>query len=213
MFKSSKIRNLLTLALSLLGVLVAGISTFAWFQITEQGTNVTKTATVTSGSSGLTINSVTGYKYVYDDLDADTIDYYDGHVTAYGDSTKNMNQGKVTNFDVPSSGLGYYIVGDETFCRNQGFDEKNKWKYAGGLAMVDDPEGTNKAIATNIFLSTGSEFKIRHHYIDGSNTVHDDWCSYSDLNTDENTTSVAKTQNGNFTIKGTADGLAKDQTG
>lgn len=133
-----------------------------------------------SGSADLNIKTVKGYKYAYDETSADEIDYTSGHVTTYGvngATGENIHQGTVSEFDVPEQGLGYYIVGDETWCISQGFSTANAWKYSASVRMDYDTTYYNYAMLTNVFLAEGSHIKLRAHYIGEDSHTHDDWFS------------------------------------
>lgn len=207
-FNKNKMMLFGTLMVSLLGVAVASISTAAWFQINNPGQSVTKNNIVQSGSSGLQIDSITGYKATYDEAGYGITDYTNGHVTPYNYYTRtgatvddhvNLNQGGVTSYDLPNDGIGYYIVGDETWCATHNFNEEDAWKYASSLRMDEDPIYGNLAISKNIYLAAGTQFKIRHHYINNSNYTTDDWLGTLDDNSA--TTDHAQLTGGNVEIK------------
>lgn len=183
-----------TALVSVFAVVVAGISTLARFQQTttlSNASNKTKeTPPVQSGSTDLTINSVKGYKYTYDENGEGETDYNSGHITTYGDvqgssTNVNENQGKTTSFDVPTEGIGYYIVGNEKWCETQNFDTGATRKYSASIRMEDDNSDNtlNYAYITDLNLYEGSEIKIRHHYIANSGSdigkTKDEWITSS----------------------------------
>ena len=197
-----------TLAVSLLGVAVASVATAAWFAITKPGQTPSGQTIVQSDSSELTIDSITGYKATYDEAGYGITDYTNGHVTPFNYYTKdgatvddhvNLNQGGVTSYDLPSDGIGYYIVGDSTWCATHNFSEEDAWKYTASLRMDEDPIYGNLGIAKNIYLAAGTQFKLRHHYINNSNYTTDDWIGT--LDTNSATTDNAQTAGGNVEIK------------
>ena len=98
--------------IGVIGVFVCAISTFAWFQIDSQA----PTTTIKTKDPNLTIDNenVTGYK-VSPTIGTDGfIDKTSSTVTAkkgsFIDTTNNNQAIADTNFDVPSQGLGYYLV-------------------------------------------------------------------------------------------------------
>ncbi len=203
--KTSKIRLWLSLALSLVGVTVAAISSMAWFSITSAGKALNDDVSVTTGDSSLSISNINAYKSTYDQLDADTTDYSSSHVTAYNvkgsTAINNINQGAITGFDVPEQGVGYYLVGDETWAQIAAHkDESMAWKYAASIRMEDDAftGASNKALARAVYLKEGMKFKIRHHYFSGSN-IADDWLNPA-LDSNSYTTTALDISGGNFIV-------------
>ena len=194
------------LIVSLFSVCVTAVSTMAWFQISNPGKSITEDHVVTAADPNLTIDGVTGYKVTYDELDANTTDYSSGHVNSYkigGNTTAtNINQGKITGFDVPSQGVGYYLSGNDVWTvYTMGMDFESAWKYEASIRMDDDVlSGTNnKAMANSIYLNEGTEFKVRHHYYYGG-SPHDDWISAS-INTYDATTNTNLTVNASGNIE------------
>ena len=209
LFKNKKTNLFLTLGLSLLSVFAASVSTLSWFQITDAGKNVTKENVVTTGSSDLSLDSITGYKSTYDESGYGETDYTNGHVTPYNFYTKNssgansninVNQGGVSSYDIPSDGIGYYIVGDSSWCLSQNKNESYAWKYAGGIRMDEDTVYGNKAILNNIHLVEGSKIKIRHYYINTSGNSTEDWINTLDNNS-YTTTAAEVLASGNMDIQ------------
>ena len=181
--ENKKLLAFLGLAVCLFGVAVTSVSTAAWFAITAAGTNISDGHVVTTGDSNITINNINGYKSVYDEIDTNTKDYSSSHVTTYNvkgvKTTENINQGAITGFDVPSDGVGYYIVGNGIFVNHTlGVDDSSAWKYSASIRMDDDSttNASNYAFLKGIYLEEGSEFRVRHHYFSGQD-VHDDWVS------------------------------------
>jgi len=212
---------ILQLAISLFGVMVTAVSTFAWFTVSINNNTAINPGTVQSGSSSVDITGVTGYKYVYDELGNNNVDYSNGHIAAFGDTAydSNIHQGEVTSLDAPTEGIGYYIVGNEKFCELNGFETQNAWKYSASIRLDDDSSiTTNRARLINVNLYSTSytaeeitaagginnldhvEFKVRHHYIDSTGT-HDVWMDTKIATNDDSvaTLSLADgTTTGNF---------------
>lgn len=195
-----------TALISIFAVTVAGIAAFAWFerQVSLTGNTTKETPAVQSGSTDLTVNNVKGYKYTYDESGEGITDYNTGHITKYGDSSgssvnANENQGATTGFDVPSEGIGYYIVGDETWCESQGFDGSNKRKYKASIRLSNESfdKSNNFAMETNVYLAEDSNIKVRHHYINSGNTA-DDWVNAAVTN---ESSTYAEVLDGNVHVK------------
>ena len=109
--------------ISLFGVAVASVSTYAWFQLNTVSKPITKTTDFDTDSTQLNINSVSGYKYTYDQI-ADGQTAETGTVTgesAYG----NIDEDVVTAIDAPQEGVGFYVLGDEEWARDISFRHQN----------------------------------------------------------------------------------------
>lgn len=212
--KSNKLTLIGSLIVSLFGVAVASVSTYAWYQINNPGQSVNKNNIVQSGSSDLQIDSITGYKTTYDEIAYGQTDYTAGHVTPYNyytrsgattDNRININQGGVSDYDIPNEGIGYYIVGNESWCQTHDFDDAYPWKYKSGLRMDDDLYYDNKAMVNSIHLYEGNTFKVRYYYYSGS-TPAEIW--YNTLDTNSKTTAAAQVDgSGNIAIKSGQSGL------
>ena len=208
MAKMSRLTLIISTIVSLFAVSVGCVSTAAWFQISNPGKTVEENHAVTTDDTSLTIDHVNAYKTTYDDLDATTTDYSSGHVTSYnitGNTTSdNINQGKITGFDIPSEGVGYYLAGNDVWAvSTAGQDYESAWKYESAIRMDDDVlAGTNnKAMANSIYLKEGTEFKVRHHYY-SSSLAKDDWIPAAINSSDPTTSDVLEVNaSGNIEVK------------
>ena len=135
MFGSSRKHLIVNLILSLCGVFVAAISTFAWFQIDSQAPE----ATISTKDPNMEINNenVTGYKVTHS-IGADGfVDKTSTTVTSKKGQTydtSNNNQAVAnTDFDVPTEGLGYYLIkknpGDTYKYQYNGSSTGWSWKF------------------------------------------------------------------------------------
>ena len=166
----NKLKLFITCIFSVFAVSVAGISTFAWFQQTQAEAQTVQSGTVTSGSSDLTINGVTGYKYAYDDT-GDGIDYSSGHVSAYaasGNANPNIAQDETSDsLDAPSQGVGFYVLGDDTWAAEYGNNKKARTYFSS--VRFEDKYGNNWAALINYNFSANEEVKIVWYHYEVSN--------------------------------------------
>ncbi|MBE6135017.1 MAG: hypothetical protein E7179_03275, partial [Erysipelotrichaceae bacterium] len=147
-----------TIGLSAMAMVVATIGTFAWFQARSSGADPRHE--VEAGSAGLTISDVKGYKYKYTQRDLETTDYSSGAV-GERDLTNPATQGTNNHqdasvpltSDVPSEGVGYYVV-----------FSASDYLYSGAKKMSTNDIGSDKALITNVPLTSGTFFDIRRHY-------------------------------------------------
>ena len=110
-----KLLKAATIAVALLSVAVAGVSTYAWFQLEKAPIE----SNLVSGSPDLNIESVTGHK-VEHTIGAYGQDIYDPELIATRESngtglsiqsTDNDDlEGENINYDIPDLGIGYYLV-------------------------------------------------------------------------------------------------------
>ena len=178
--KKSKLLLIGTTILSLFAVFVAGISTFAWFQVnTAEAPQLSDSGFITSDSTDLNISDVTSYKYRYSNPSFGVINYSDGAAVKYG-SNDNVNSDKEDrkNADVPTEGEGYYILGNTswvvdwkykttgtTITTSSDEAKNNQWKYSSALRLEDDTidGSSNIAIYNGIYLTEGTVFRVRRH--------------------------------------------------
>ena len=118
------------LVCSIFGVIVAAVSTAAWFQINTTKKEVVDNSTIKSGTPNLSITNsqVTGYK-IQQSLGVDGFPDYSSSTVSSKiggsyDTTNNNQASADVNFDVPADGLGYYLVK-----KNPG--DSYKYKYNG----------------------------------------------------------------------------------
>ena len=217
MVKKSKKLLIMSTALSLFAVLVAAVSTYAWFVAeTQTVDSVTDAGLVKSDSTNLTIDGVTGYKFKYNDVSYGVTDYENGEPVSYSSSaTTNADQADRKELDYPTQGEGYYVVGNSTWVDNyetetgESVSVDTVWTYGSGLKLDDDlvDGNNNKATYNSVFLSAGAEFRIRHHYltIDGDQTVtesySDSWVTITLADNSGLTTTAARLDGNNVVIK------------
>lgn len=189
------------MALSLVAVFVAGISTFAWFQLTLDTESLTGPS-VTAGSPDISIQSVDGYKYRYAEISDGEYDYDDGAAAKYnaysnGDSpankTNNVHEDDTTNnlhFDVPDQkgqGTGYYVI------TGQLENSEMVYKYSNTTVqkMNGDSQQSTSAFLGKAYLTSGEKIRIRRHYY-GENSQNetvtkDEFVSYTLASTSDAT--------------------------
>ena len=216
MVKNSKKMLTLTTLLSLFAVAVAGVSTFAWFNANDVSVpSVTNSSLVQSDSSNLVINDVTGYKFKYNDVSYGITDYEHGEPVSYvAGSVGNVDQADRKELDYPTKGEGYYIVGNSSWVANYNTEtgesqaSSTAWSYTSGLRLDDDLVDGNNNIATynSVFLSAGTEFRLRHHYLTVTSdqtqaeSYNNSWVA-SVLDTTTQTTTAAQINGDNIKIK------------
>ena len=159
--------------ISMFAVLVAGFSTYAWFQqrtvIDQYDSN--RNQEIDAGGLDLDVKSVTGYKYIYDDTGSG-INYNSGHVASYAANgePENINQDTVTaNVDAPGEGVGYYIKGDSTWALEYG--NGNSARSFASAVRMEDKYGENFAFIGNMHFVVDEQIKIRHHYFNSSSNA------------------------------------------
>lgn len=162
--KHGKLHILITAGLSFLALAVTSISTAAWFAVTTSGAQPTHN--VTSGSSDITIGSVSSYKFHAADLDASTKSTTEGVISRYAENasekTYNPHQDEhhEITFDTPSEGVGYYLIGNTAFSKSG----KDAYTYDAGYKMSSASAGN--ATIYNVYLESGMRFNIKRHYYD-----------------------------------------------
>ena len=156
----------LFLALSLLGVFVTSIATMAWFQATINqgafdGMNVT-----TGSISNIEIDDpgVKGYKYTYDELNADDVGT-EGTVTGQS-ALGNIDQDDVNPLDPPKEGVGFYILGDADWAIDHGGTSADAFKFSTAVKMQDKHKDDYAAIQLTLAAETELKF-VEHTYHDG----------------------------------------------
>ena len=137
----------LTTGVSLLATFVAAVSTMAWFQINAQPVS----SSLVAGDASISIGNTFGYKVNPVIGGNGFIDYSNSQVAKVSgneiiDTTNEDQDGLDTNFDVPYSGIGYYLVKmnpAETFKYSYGADHTT---YNKKFVEVEDTtnEGNNK---------------------------------------------------------------------
>ena len=159
--------------LGVAAVFVGAISTFAWFQLDSQAPE----ATITSKDPHLSIDNenVTGYKVVHTIGTDGFIDRTSTTVTAKKgetfDTSNNHQDTDDINFDIPSEGLGYYLVKKNpsgTFRYNYDGDS-----YARRFTEYSNGSVYNKYLENDgedfLNLSVGDMFEIKQYSYDNVN--------------------------------------------
>ena len=156
---SGKIRLFITLAISLFGVMVGCVASFAWFQASFTNRQVTNGGGGTADTTGtLTVNDVKGYKYTYDDYGGST----GPSGSVIGESSHgNIDADETSTLDVPSEGVGFYILGDETWAVSQEKAASTAWKYSSSLKMTD--RYSDDYAKERLTLSANEHIKFIHH--------------------------------------------------
>lgn len=150
--------------LSFFALTVTSISTAAWFAVTSSGADPTHN--VTAGSSDITINGVSSYKYHYAELDTNTVSTTEGTVSKYSttasEKTYNPHQDEhnEVTFDTPKEGVGYYLIGNAAFSKSH--TSAKEYTYDDGYKMASASEGN--ATLYNVYLESGMRFNIKRHY-------------------------------------------------
>ena len=184
-----KAKAVILSALALFGVGTTAIATAAWFTLRNQSPELNmKTA---SPDLAIDNNNVTGYKINptlgtdgFPDYNSNTVAHKKGSGSTYG--TTNNNQANADlNFDVPSDGLGYYLV-------KKNPSDTYKYKYDGNSYAWKFDEFTDGdihyVVLKNITMGIADSFIVRNYSYDISN--------YKTVNTKV----AIQKDNGNFSI-------------
>ena len=168
--RKNKKTLLFTTAVALFGVFVAAISTAAWFQIDSQPISTS----MVTGSSSLTIDNVDGIKK------EEIIDPATGLPSVSSNLTRkssidedvvstNIDKGTIdTNFDVPSEGIGYYLIK-----KNPGGTFKytyNSQSYA--TKFETEYDDSNIIAIASLTTNASSVFRLKHYTFRDSKTVN-----------------------------------------
>ena len=163
--KKNRIKLFITLGISLLSVGVCSIATFAWFQIESQPLETS----LVSGSSDVEIQKITGYKVDrklnakgFVDYTNNTIVNMDADTNDYSATINTDKERADTEFDVPNSGIGYYLVKQTS--------GSFKFSSATYYKFNEYSSGNTAYIEEVYFDSVGSLFRIRSYQMNGSNT-------------------------------------------
>lgn len=184
-----KAKAVILSALALFGVGTTAIATAAWFTLRNQSPELNmKTA---SPDLAIDNNNVTGYKINptlgtdgFPDYNSNTVAHKKGSGSTYG--TTNNNQANADlNFDVPSDGLGYYLV-------KKNPSDTYKYKYDGNSYAWKFDEfadgDIHYVVLKNISMGITDSFIVRNYSYDISN--------YKTVNTKV----AIQKDNGNFSI-------------
>ncbi len=155
----------LTLATSLLGVLCASVSTFAWFQIDSQPLKTS----ITADNPGIEINqnNVYGYK-IKQTLGSDgQVDYNSSTVSKFAAEnivgTNNDLDAVDRDFNVPEDGIGYYLVK----FHDNGFkyDDDNSFKLI-------EYNTSDKSYYADVSFTSDQKVRVMKYTFDNTGGVH-----------------------------------------
>lgn len=181
--RNPKIRIWLTLGLSLFGLSVAGLSTFAWFQIetTKKTLDDNNTVKTVDPSIEIKNDGVMGYK-IEPPIGANGFrDYSVTNVQSAAGSkvtVDNTNRaGEDTDFDIPTEGVGYYLVkktpgGLYRYTYDDDGDG-TKETYASKFQMYESTyDSTTTAYIPSLDIEEGQEIRIRSYNFSSNKTEH-----------------------------------------
>lgn len=187
--KKNKLLLLFSAGVSLLGVFVAAVSTAAWFQINSQPVDTS----LVTGSSNLTIDNIDGLKK------EETIDPATGLPSTSSNITRRSAESEEvisTNvdmgtediaFDVPSGGLGYYLVKKNPAKTYKYVYPNDDNTYSWKFNEVNETNASYLSVTLDS-ISTNDSFIIRNYSYNSS--------QYKTINTKVEITK----DNGNFNV-------------
>ncbi len=156
-----------SLGVSLLAVLTCSVATLTWFQVNSQAPS----SSIVSGSSDINITNIVGHK-IEQKLSSDgTINRSYATVTSKSPEseestiTENVDlEGADHNFDVPSNGIGYYLVlpnssGNYRFSDADGNYTKFTEYTTGSIAYIN-----------TIAIAANTTFRIRSYQMSSNKT-------------------------------------------
>ena len=174
MKRKSRFSLFFATAVSLLGVLVASISTAAWFQLSySQPADISNPSGLVAGDSSVQVEGVKGYKYMWDEntdgseADTGTIIESDKEGTKnLASNYGNSDQDDIAPIDHADKGVGYYILGDETWASYTAANHDRMggvaWKYSSSLKM-DERYSFNYAAVLSVPLEEKEKIQIKKH--------------------------------------------------
>jgi|GEM_PF-6710317 len=160
-----KTKIILATCLSLFAVLVGGISTAAWFQLDSQLLQ----ANLTTATPGIEIDesNVYGYKVKQTLDDNGEVDYTSDTVSKFAGGsivgTNNDLDGEDTEFNIPTEGIGFYLVK----YHDGGFkyDNSNTFK-------LNEYSATSRTFYADISFAAGQTVRIMEYNFDNTGGVH-----------------------------------------
>lgn len=177
-FAKKKILTILTACVAILGVVVSGVSTLAWFQVQmTQPKTIDNPSGVTTGDSSLAIDSVKGYKYAWDETGNETAltAGHGGVISSYEETTPTKANGfgneardETGVVDTPTAGAGFYLMVEQT---------GNKYTYAHSLKMED--RHYDNIAYLRVTLTATKNYRIRNHTYAAGVTTDTYMTSYS----------------------------------
>lgn len=166
---SSKKLLWLSTGVALLGVFVASIATAAWFKVDSQPLQTS----LVSSSPNITIDNdnIYGYKIKQNigsngfiDYSADTVAKIHGSQIA---GTNIHQDDEDINFDVPSGGIGYYIIK-----QNPGGTYKYSYNSTSYSWKFTEYSGSSRSYTTSISLIAGDNLIVKKYTFEANKTVN-----------------------------------------
>ena len=158
-----------SLFVSLFGVIVAASTTAAWFQINTTTSEVTDNNDIVSGSADITIGNVYGHKIVpelspntgFTDYSNSTVTKMSGNLTI--ESTNIHQDDEDIEFDVPSAGIGYYLI-KRNAAGNFKYTSSTSYKF-------NEYSDTTKAYV-DITSGAGDVYRVKKYTFSNNKTVN-----------------------------------------
>lgn len=175
-FKRNRFKLLLSLVLGVLGVSAATVSTLAWYKSSQAPIQ----ASMVTGSPNIAVDNenVYGYKINQGIGDTGFIDYGTDDAAKFAatgiEETNHHQDNEDVNFDVPESGIGYYLVK-----KNPGGTFKYKYTangvdYTSYNTKFTEYDGTylSRAYIGSYTIAANDEFRVMHYTFSASKTVN-----------------------------------------
>lgn len=175
-FKNSKFKISLQLAVALVGVFTATISTHAWYQLNQapiQSSMITTTPNISVVNS-----NVYGHKINQGIGENGFIDYGSDDVAKFAATgvteTNHHQDDEDVNFNVPDSGIGYYLVKKNpggTFKYKYTTDGSTYTSYSTKFTEYDNTY-LSRAYIGSYTVAANDEFRVMHYTFADSKTVN-----------------------------------------
>ena len=165
----------MTTAISLFGCFVCAVATFSWFQLDQQPIK----SSLVSSSPNLTVDNskVYGYKINQGIGDNGFVNYDSDDAAKFAGTgiagTNHHQDSSDINFDVPSEGIGYYLVKKNpggTFKYKYTNDGINYTSYSSKFKEYASP--TTRARVNSITVEANDVFRVMHYTFNNSKTVN-----------------------------------------
>lgn len=175
-FKNSKFKISLQLAVALIGVFTATISTHAWYQLNQapiQSSMITTTPNISVVNS-----NVYGHKINQGIGENGFIDYGSDDVATFAATgvteTNHHQDDEDVNFNVPDNGIGYYLVKKNpggTFKYKYTTDGSTYTSYSTKFTEYDNTY-LSRAYIGSYTVAANDEFRVMHYTFADSKTVN-----------------------------------------
>lgn len=156
---------------SIMSIVVFGVSTAAWFQLDSQPLQTSMVSG--TGNVSLVNNSTYGYKITPALGGNGKINYSNTTVTKKNGSTisttNNNLEGSDTNFDVPDQGIGYYLI-------EQNSENTFKYKYNDVVMATKFVSKTGGSVNTHYIASktlAAKTYRIKKYTFVNNETVYE----------------------------------------